>query len=130
MADAKTYLRIIDEKRSEVEKKALQLKKEKDKAEAATSEKKTTGAPEVKINPAYFEKTGRSIAETYGSRDDEPEQPKVTAEVSVNQDAAYFKWKKEKSKEDSDTESVSDSDTHEEEEYKNPRIRRRFWSDD
>ena len=47
----------------------------------------------MKINAEYFEKTGRSITETYGARDDEPEEPKVQAEVSVNLDAEYFKWK-------------------------------------
>ena len=126
MADAKTYLRIIDERRSELEKKALQLKKEKDQAD--TSEKKSPTAPEVKINAEYFEKTGRSITETYGARDDEPEEPKVQAEVSVNLDAEYFKWKQAQPEGDASDSSDDKDKSGDNYDDRRPKKIRRFWS--
>ena len=46
--------------------------------------------PEIRINEAYFREHGLSLEE-----EEAPEEKteKITAEVSVNLDSEYFKWK-------------------------------------
>ena len=107
MADAKTYLRIIDEKRSEAERKAMLLKKEKEKAETDSQAKKPSSGPEIKINSEYFEKTGTSMSEVYGDDEKSEPEPKIAPEITVNLDAEYFKWKQDQS---SDSKSDPESE--------------------
>ena len=52
--------------------------------------------PEIKINTEYFEKAGITI-EAEEPVEDAPEEKSeaVTAQVNVNLDAEYFKWKED-----------------------------------
>ncbi|MCR5665674.1 MAG: hypothetical protein K6G01_02490 [Eubacterium sp.] len=94
MADAKTYFRLIEERNAQLEKRKAQAKKEREQIMAMTSRKTKADKPEVKVNKEYFERTGMSLKETDSGVDEEEEAPKVeAAEVTVNTNADYFKWK-------------------------------------
>lgn len=86
LADSNKYMQIIEERNRKIAKEHAEDKGEEPAPTIAAPK------PEIRINEAYFREHGLSL-------DDEPvEMPeekmeKVTAEVSVNLDSEYFKWK-------------------------------------
>lgn len=96
-ADTEKYLKVIEAHNQEREQE-LREKIEKTKGRRIPNEGKTYSAiqPEIKINKAYFERTGKTYEEAMGGVSAEQEEkPKTTAapEVKVNLEAAYFKQK-------------------------------------
>ena len=85
LADTDKYMQIIEERNRKLAKERAEEQDEPAPTIAAPK-------PEIRINEAYFREHGLSL-------EDEPvEMPeekmeKVTAEVSVNLDSEYFKWK-------------------------------------
>ncbi|SDB29016.1 hypothetical protein [Eubacterium oxidoreducens] len=118
MADAKTYFRLIEERNAQLEKRKAQARKEREQIMAMTSRDKKVNKPEVKVNKDYFERTGMSLKET-DSGNEEEEAPKVeAAEVTVNQNANYFKWKngtldEDKKKEEEEKEKAKEEEENE-----------------
>ena len=86
LADTNKYLQIIEERNKKLAKERATDKDEILEPTIAVPK------PEIRINEAYFREHGLSL-------DDEPvEMPeekmeKVTAEISVNLDSEYFRWK-------------------------------------
>ncbi len=86
LADTDKYLQIIEERNKKLAKERAMDKDEIPEPTIAVPK------PEIRINEAYFREHGLSL-------DDEPQEmpeekmEKVTAEISVNLDSEYFKWK-------------------------------------
>lgn len=95
MADAKVYFRMIEDRNRQIARKKAEGSKERKQIEEwSWKGKKERAKPEIKINTAYFEKTGMSLREVDGN--DEFDEPvREAPQVTVNLDAEYFKWKKE-----------------------------------
>ena len=99
MQDSNLYKNLIEERRKKTENANPQnraVTKELSKAVIShlqNSSKKTAGVmSEIKVNPEYFEKTGRSM--NYGNTDAFSDEVKVEkADVKVNLDSEYFKRK-------------------------------------
>lgn len=97
LADTDKYMQIIDERNKKLAKERAEGKDEIPEPTIAAPK------PEIRINEAYFREHGFSL-------DDEPvEMPeekmeKVNAEISVNLDSEYFKWKEREANGDSDEE--------------------------
>lgn len=99
MQDSNLYMNLIEEKRKKIEKLNLEnrtVTKELSKAVIShlqSSGKRTAGVmSEIKVNPEYFEKTGKSM--NYGDAGIFSDEVKVEkAEVKVNLDSEYFKRK-------------------------------------
>ncbi|MCI8992878.1 MAG: hypothetical protein HFG80_09225 [Eubacterium sp.] len=123
MADAKVYFRMIEERNRQIARKKAENGKDRKQIEdwswKGKKESREKIKPEIKINTAYFEKTGMSLSEVDGN-DAYDEPVKEAPQVTVNLDAEYFKWKKEKSLKDSrkegkDAEDFSVEDLNQEE---------------
>ncbi len=93
MADAKTYFRLIEERKAQIEKRKAQAKKEREQILAMSKGASGKAKPEVKINQDYFEKTGMSLGETDSSIEVEEKEKPQAPEITVNTNADYFKWK-------------------------------------
>lgn len=97
LADTNKYLQIIEERNKKIAKERSEEKEDEPAPTIAVSK------PEIRINEAYFREHGLSL-------DDEPvEMPeekmeKVTAEISVNLDSEYFKWKEREANGGTDSE--------------------------
>lgn len=93
LKDTDKYRKVIEERNKEIKKKMEQDNRKKVK-ETAGAEMTAfpTGKPEIKINPAYFEKTGRPVPV--------PDVPETKAapelDIKVNLDAEYFRWRQKK----------------------------------
>jgi len=85
LSDTNKYLQIIEERNKKLAKERAE---EKDEEPAPTI---AAPKPEIRINEAYFREHGLSLEE----EEEVPEEKmeKVTAEISVNLDSEYFKWK-------------------------------------
>lgn len=89
LRDTDKYLTLIKERNKQIE---------KERAKAQEEEKTSVYAsvkPEIRINTEYFEKAGISLAEDSPEELPEEKMEPVTAEVKVNLDSEYFKWKEE-----------------------------------
>lgn len=87
LRDTDKYLHLIEERNKEIEKeKAKEKKEEKPSAYAAVK-------PEIKINAEYFEKAGIPHTEEEPEEMPEEKTESIPAEVRVNLDAEYFRWK-------------------------------------
>ena len=88
LSDTDKYLQIIEERNKKIAKERAESKDEVIEPAIAVPK------PEIRINEAYFREHGLSL-------DDEPveipeeKMEKVTAEISVNLDSEYFKWKQQ-----------------------------------
>ena len=84
MQDTNKYIHIIEERNK-------QIAKEKQKEKSAEPSPYAAVKPEIRINETYFKEHGIALEE----EEEQPEEKKepVTAEVSVNLDSEYFKWK-------------------------------------
>lgn len=107
MADSDKYLKLIEERNR-------QIKKEKEKEKEGIESKASPYAaikPEIKINAEYFEKAGIALEEE--PKEEVPEEKKepVSAQVNVNLDADYFKWKEETAGENEAVEKPAEKKT-------------------
>ena len=85
LRDTNKYLQIIEERNKKLAKEIAEEKEELPPPAYAGVK------PEIKINEAYFIEHGFSL-ETEEEQPEEKEE-KITAEISVNLDSEYFKWK-------------------------------------
>lgn len=85
LRDTNKYLQIIEERNKKLAKEIAEEKEELPPPAYAGVK------PEIKINEAYFIEHGFSL-ETEEEQPEEKEE-KIMAEISVNLDSEYFKWK-------------------------------------
>ena len=92
LVDTDKYLKLIEERNK-------QIKKEQEKEKHAEEPSPYAAVkPEIHINAEYFEKAGIPLEEETGAVPEQEEAVSaeaVQAEVNVNLDAEYFKWKEE-----------------------------------
>lgn len=100
LRDTNKYMQIIEERNRKLAKELSEETEELPPPAYAAVK------PEIRINEEYFREHGLSLDEA--EEVPEEKEEKVTAEVSVNLDSEYFKWKaKEESGESTGTE-ISD----------------------
>lgn len=90
LRDTNKYLNLIEERNKQIEKERAKAKDEPEQPLSYASIK-----PEIKINAEYFEKAGISMVEDEMEEVPEEKMEPVAAEVKVNLDAEYFKWKED-----------------------------------
>lgn len=90
LRDTNKYMRLIEDRNKELAKEKAKAKKEEEQPSVYASIK-----PEIKINTEYFEKAGIPLVEEEPEETPEEKMEAVTADVKVNLDAEYFKWKDE-----------------------------------
>lgn len=95
--DTNKYEKLIEERNKELAKQRA-----KDAEEAAPLSPYAGLKPEIKINAEYFEKAGILLAEEEPEEMPEEKAETVSAEVKVNLDAEYFKWKEDTGEQDSE----------------------------
>lgn len=100
LVDTEKYLKIIEARNKEREKEK-DKGKEKSVAEASIYANRQT---EIKINQEYFEKMGLSVEEDVSQ---ENEAEKKDADIRIDLDADYFRWKEE-SKEENKEKNVKE----------------------
>ena len=85
LRDTNKYLQIIEDRNKKLKKEIAEEKEELPPPAYAGVK------PEIKINEAYFMEHGFSLE----AEEEQPEEKeeKITAEISVNLDSEYFKWK-------------------------------------
>ncbi len=88
--DTNKYLQLIEERNKKMEKERAKAKEEEAQPSVYAAVK-----PEIRINQEYFEKAGIPLEEETEEDVPEEKQEPVTAEVKVNLDSEYFKWKEE-----------------------------------
>lgn len=90
LRDTDKYLQLIEEQNKKLAKENAQ--------EEAPKPVYTAPKPEIRVNEAYFREHGLSLE----PEEEQPEEKKekVTAEISVNLDSEYFKWKERKGSSD------------------------------
>lgn len=92
LRDTDKYMNLIEERNKQIDKERAKAKDEVEQPSPYASIK-----PEIKINAEYFEKAGISMIEDVPEEIPEEKLEPVTAEVKVNLDAEYFKWKEDAS---------------------------------
>lgn len=93
LRDTDKYLQIMEERNKKMDR---QRAEEKDEMPAPVT---AAPKPEIRINETYFREHGLSFEEEEEIPEEKTE--KVTAEVNINLDSEYFKWKeREDSRED------------------------------
>jgi hypothetical protein len=105
LVDTEKYLKLIEERNKEIERQKNAGKPEEERHERAIYSDRQT---EIKINQEYLDKLGLAIE---GAIDDEVAQEVIgnkekkdeakEAEIRVNLDADYFRWKQEKENKES-----------------------------
>ncbi|MCI5873593.1 MAG: hypothetical protein PUJ55_06380 [Clostridiales bacterium] len=90
LRDTNKYLKLIEERNKQIEKERAKAKDEEQQPSTYAAIK-----PEIKINTEYFEKAGIPLAEDVPEEMPEEKTEPVTADVKVNLDSEYFKWKEE-----------------------------------
>lgn len=91
LKDTNKYMQLIEERNKRMEKERTKAKKDEEEEPSVYASVK----PEIKINTEYFEKAGISLAEDETDEIPEEKMETVTADVKVNLDAEYFKWKED-----------------------------------
>lgn len=102
LRDTDKYLQLIEERNKQIDKERAKEKNEEEAPSFYAAVK-----PEIKINAEYFEKAGIPLTQELPEEVPEEKTETVTAEVKVNLDAEYFKWK-EDGKEEVQEEKKSD----------------------
>jgi hypothetical protein len=112
MVDTKKYLSIIQDMNRTRERKARDLKAEKEAG--VRYAKNITHTPasgaEVKVNELYFEKAGKPVPDEAYEREMPAEKP----DILIHTDSPYFKWKESQEKKEHQgaaTEEVTDAQT-------------------
>ncbi len=90
LRDTNKYMRLIEDRNKEIAKEKAKAKKEEEQPSVYAAIK-----PEIKINTEYFEKAGIPLVEEEPEEVPEEKTETVTADVKVNLDAEYFKWKED-----------------------------------
>ena len=93
LKDTDKYRKVIEERNKEIKKKKEQDSQKKVKENTGAGMTAfPAGKPEIKVNPAYFEKIGRPVPV--------PDVPETKAapelDIKVNLDAEYFRWRQKK----------------------------------
>lgn len=105
LVDTEKYLKIIEERNREIEKTKNEGKPLEEREPNIYADRQT----EIKVNQEYLDKLGLSVVDetqkeiTAGDetqKGDDEELKELEAEVRVNLDADYFKWKEEQAGED------------------------------
>lgn len=91
LRDTNKYMRLIEDRNKEIAKEKAKAKKEEEEQPSVYAAIK----PEIKINTEYFEKAGIPLVEEEPEEIPEEKTENVTADVKVNLDAEYFKWKED-----------------------------------
>ncbi|MBR4026439.1 MAG: hypothetical protein IKJ01_02620 [Lachnospiraceae bacterium] len=91
LVDTEKYLKLIEERNKEIQKE-----KDKEKGKPITepsiyANRKT----EIKINQEYFDKLGIALEQEAEREAEESLKDAVEAEIRINLDADYFKWKEQ-----------------------------------
>ena len=94
LRDTDKYMRMMEEQNKKLEKERAEEKEELPPPATAAPK------PEIRINETYFREHGISLEEEEELPEEKME--KVTAEVSVNLDSEYFKWKEGKEEDSSE----------------------------
>lgn len=85
LVDTEKYLKLIEDRNREIRKDKEQAKNPEERESNIYANRQT----EIKINQQYFEKMGISLD------DEEEEIEEPQAEITIDLDADYFKWKDE-----------------------------------
>lgn len=112
LVDTEKYIKLIEDRNREIEKQKKEGMPEAEK-EPSIYANRTTG---IRVNQAYLDKLGMSAVDetetetqTRGNQiEDDPELKKLQAEVRVNLDADYFRWKEEQDGGNRDKQSRKD----------------------
>ena len=99
LKDTEKYLRMMEDRNRELQKSKDKKNNRKEKT-VLEIPSFPTSKPEIKINPEYFEKTGRPMEVLQ----EEEAQPKTvqSPEIKVNLDAEYFRWRQQQQKRKAD----------------------------
>lgn len=106
LRDTKEYLKLIEERNKEIEKEKKSEKENEPKKNSIYANRQT----EIKINEEYFEKMGIALEQEAEKELEETLMKNVEAEIKVNLDADYFKWKEGKEVEKKDDTSKEKAD--------------------
>lgn len=107
LVDTEKYLKIIEERNREIEKEKNEGKPLEEREPNLYADRQT----EIKVNQEYLDKLGLSVVDETekeiaagdeAKKGGDEELKELEAEVRVNLDADYFKWKEEQTGEDSD----------------------------
>ena len=94
LRDTDKYFKLIEDRNKQLEKEK-EKKKEKNRKKEEKPSAYTAIKPEIKINAEYFEKAGIPLQEEEPEDQLEKKPENTPAEIRVNLDAEYFKWKEE-----------------------------------
>lgn len=100
--DTDKYLKLIEERNRKLEKERAKEKTGAEEPPAFTAPK-----PEIKINREYFEMAGLELPEQAADEQPEEKLEPVAAEIRVNLDSEYFKWKEGEDAKDTGAEGKS-----------------------
>lgn len=101
LKDTDKYRNLIEERNKQLQKE--KQKKEEHKMTSVAAPLFPAGKPEIKINPEYFEKTGRPMEVPSEEPATQPEQKAAQEmEIKVNLDAEYFRWRQKQRKKKAD----------------------------
>ncbi len=101
LKDTDKYRSLIAERNRELQKE--EEKKEEHRITAVAAPLFPAGKPEIKVNPEYFEKTGRPMEVSSRGSIVQPEQKAAQEmEIKVNLDAEYFRWRQKQHKKKAD----------------------------
>lgn len=96
LRDTDKYFKLIEDRNKQLAKEKEKGKgKGKDKREEKEPSLYAAVKPEIRINAEYFEKAGIPLIEDEPEEQPEEITESVQAEIKVNLDAEYFKWKEE-----------------------------------
>lgn len=91
LRDTNKYMSLIEDRNKEIIKERSKAKKEEEEKPAAYAAIK----PEIKVNTEYLKKAGFALPEEELEELPEEKIESAPAEVRVNLDAEYFKWKED-----------------------------------
>ncbi len=99
LKDTDKYRKLIEDRNKELQRNKEQKNEKKVKNPATEITTFTAGKPEIKVNPAYFEKTGKEMEVPLEEPQMHPElKAAQEMEIKVNLDAEYFRWRQEQKK--------------------------------
>ena len=91
LRDTNKYMNLIEQRNKEIAKERAKHGQEKEEATSIYASVK----PEIKINEEYFEKNGIPLETEEAEEEPEKNTGETGAEIKVNLDAEYFKWKED-----------------------------------
>ena len=91
LRDTNKYMNLIEQRNKEIAKERAKREQEEEEATSVYASVK----PEIKINEEYFEKNGIPLETEKPEEEPEKNTGETGAEIKVNLDAEYFKWKED-----------------------------------